>query len=46
MVIIIEERDLLAMKVDKLQGILEAHEQRLNERSTKFEKTSEVVLFS
>lgn len=34
------------MKVDELQGILEAHEQMLNERRTKSEKTSEVALFS
>jgi hypothetical protein len=46
MVITVEERDLSAMKVDELQGILEAHEQRLNERSTKVENTSEVALFS
>jgi len=46
MVITIEERDLSTMKVDELQGIIEAHEQRLNDRSSKTEKTTEVSLFS
>lgn len=46
MVITLEERDLGTMRVDELQGILEAHEQRLNDRTAKSEKTSEVALLS
>jgi len=38
MVITIEEMNLSSMKADELQCILEAHEHRLNERSTKYEK--------
>jgi len=46
MVITIKERDLSNMKVNELQCILDTHEQRLNERSAKSEKTSEVALVS
>lgn len=45
-VITIEEMDISNIKVDEIQGILEAHEQRLNERTAKSKKTSEVALLS